>query len=107
MSKIKIHIVLKRLFEKNHTTLSKVAKVTGIPKSTISTFMLPTARPTNVEQVQTLSKHFGISMSELLFDEPESAKSLLDSLKTEMAVEGLFKLKLERVILPGDEGGNK
>ena len=107
MPQIKINLVFRRLLEDRKTTVTKVSRATGISKSTLSTFLLPTARPTNVEQIKMLADHLGVGMSELLFDKPESMKSFLDSLKTEMAVEGLFKLRLERVIIHGSEGEEK
>lgn len=99
MSNLRIHVVLKRLLEERKVTSTQLSKVVGIPKSTISTWLLPTAKPTDVEQIQKVAKFFKISMSQLLFDEVESGNGL-QAVQTELVLDGYYRLRLEKIITP-------
>lgn len=59
---------LKLLIGKHQLNATKLCKATGIPKSTISDWLLGNS-PKNIKQVKILADHFNITIDELVFGE--------------------------------------
>ena len=99
MSELKVHSVFRRLLKERSLTLGAVAKATGVPKSTLSTWLVAGSKPSDPTQIRAVSNFFGLGMTQFLFDEPEQELSL-EALKTEMVLDGLYRIRLERVVAP-------
>ena len=103
---VKIHITLKRLMKERGVTVTQLAKRAGVPHSTLSTWLLPSARPQDPVQIAAVARELGVGMHTLLFDEPENGLTL-ESLVTQSVLDGLYRLRLERVVLPQSEKEKK
>lgn len=96
---VKIHITLKRLMKERGLTVTQLAKRAGVPHSTLSTWLLPSARPQDPVQIAAVARELGVGMHTLLFDELEESLSL-ESLVTQSVLDGLYRVRLEKVIMP-------
>jgi transcriptional regulator with XRE-family HTH domain len=100
---LKIHIVLKRLLkERGNLSISELSRRTGVPHSTISTWLLPKAKPKDPSQIAAVAKELGTTMHYLLFEELENEVTL-ETLPTTPVLEGLYRVILQKVILPHSE----
>ena len=100
MSKtIKIHLVLRRLLQERGLTTSQLSKQVGLPNSTIATWLQADCKPTDVSKIAVVAEYFGIGMHRLLFDQEETATPLT-GIQTEIVLDGFYRLRLEKVLLP-------
>jgi len=99
---IQIHVVLRRLLDQRGTTTTQVAKATKVPNSTLSTWLLPKAKPKDPQHLAAVADHFGTTIDFLLFGEVPAVN--VESLPLEHVLDGLYRLRLERVVLPKKNG---
>ena len=99
MSALKIHAVLRRVLKERGMTTTQLARTAGVPQSTLATWLVSGAKPKDPEQVAKVSRVLGISLHQLLFDEPEQAHPLT-GIETEIVLDGFYRLRLERVVSP-------
>lgn len=104
MKEIKIQFVLKRLMKERRITASQLSKATGVPNSTISTWLLPDANPKDTVQLAQVAEYFHVSLEYLLFDHGQ--KGPYDVFPLEPLMDGYYRLRLERVIFPRGSGGD-
>ncbi|MGK5083264.1 helix-turn-helix transcriptional regulator [Bdellovibrionota bacterium FG-1] len=99
MSQCKISIVLPRLLRERGFTQSQLSKNSGIPLSTLSTWLLPKSKPRDPEAVFKVANALGVTLEELLFDQrPVEREVTLEALPLEKLLDGLYRIRLERVI---------
>lgn len=85
---------LKSLLKIHNLSLSELAKVTGVPRSTMAQWGSGSAP--NVYQLEKVASHFGISIEELCFN--RKPKSSLDELFTEALVHsGHYKISITKL----------
>jgi transcriptional regulator with XRE-family HTH domain len=96
MGNLKLHIILKRLIDEKGITLRQLAKETGVPQATLSSYLAKggSGKP---EHIHSLAKFFDCSMELLLFGEDRRGPTL-DEVLTEGVFEGWLKVKIERAI---------
>ena len=85
---------LESLIEEHGINTSKLAKLTGIPNSTISDW-LGGSNPKNITQVKKVANYFNISVDYLCFGEPQRAENI-NEYKDEINA-GVFEVVLRRV----------
>lgn len=95
---IQIHAVLRRLLDQRGLTTTQVAKATKVPNSTLSTWLLPKAKPKDPNHLAAVADFFGTTIDFLLFGEVPPVS--IESLPLEHVLDGLYRLRLERVVLP-------
>lgn len=102
---IKIHIVLRRLMEQKGVTTTEIAHATKVPNSTLSTWLLPKAKPKDPQHLAAVAEYFSTSIDYLLFGSVPEVD--VESLPLEHVLDGLYRLRLERVVIPKkkDKGG--
>lgn len=71
MYEIKIGQVMKRLLLAQRKSLKEVSRDTGIPYSTLHTW-LENRQPKDILKTQALADYLGISLHQLLFDQLDS-----------------------------------
>lgn len=99
MHEIKIGLVLKRLLKAQNRTLKKVSQETGIPYSTLHTWS-ENRHPRDILKAQQLAHYFGISLNELLFDQPEPRKEELsgqNQTKANDFFKGVFEITIRKI----------
>ncbi len=66
---MEIHLArnLKRLLQENQMTASALAREAGIPTTTLSNWIAGQS-PKNIQQVYQVSKYFGLTIEQLIFD---------------------------------------
>ncbi|MGK5088995.1 helix-turn-helix transcriptional regulator [Bdellovibrionota bacterium FG-2] len=101
---LKIHVVLKRLLLERKITVTQLAKLASVPHSTLSTWMIPGSKPKDPEQVARVAKALSVTMHQLYFDEPE-IESALEGLPTELFIDGIYRLRLDRILVPKRKKG--
>lgn len=104
MKEIKIHLVLRRLLAKNGITTSALSKATGVPNSTLSTWLLPSARPKDLRHLKAVADYFQVCIEDLLFD--EFPPVVLNALRSEAILDGYYRLRLEKVLPPSGDKNN-
>ncbi len=98
MKEIKIHQVLRALIKDRNVTTTQVSKATGVPNSTLSTWLLPGAKPRDPRHIAAVAEYFQVSIEYLLFEAIQPPA--LNVLPMEQILDGYYRLRLERVILP-------
>lgn len=98
--KIKIKSVLRRILEERKLSIKELAKQCGVSASTISTWLTTNGSPKSPEHVASVARCLGIPMHTLLFDMPEPTEASIEQAQTDVVLEGYYKLRLEKVILP-------
>ena len=96
---IVISDVLPRLLKERKLTAKKLSQATSVSQSTLSTWTLPKAKPRNIEDVATVADFLGVSLNYLLFGEADEPQDL-QNLDGEIVLSGIYRLKLERLIIP-------
>ena len=92
---IKIDKVLRRLISDARITTTLVSRKTGVPNSTLSTWLIPGAKPRDPLHVAAVASFFQVSLEYLLFDSsPPSMRALLLG---ETILDGKFRLRIERM----------
>src|SRR5258708_6680923 len=99
MNEIKIGQVLKRLLRDQRKTLKEISRETDIPYSTLHTWQ-ENRQPKDILKAQRLAEHLGLTLHELLFDQPdlreeqskEIPKQILDEL-----FKGTFEIVVRRI----------
>jgi transcriptional regulator with XRE-family HTH domain len=103
MKEIRVHLSLRRLLQLRGTTVSRLSRSSGVPHSTLSTWLLPDARPSDPVQIAAVARALGTSMHHLVFDELEEEADL-EALPSEVALEGVYRIRLERIGPPKRRG---
>lgn len=96
MEELQLAKILGRLIEKRKMSLRDLAKETGVPQATLSSY-LSGGRSGKPEHVLALSRFFGCSMEFLLFGHDER-KPTLEEVLTEPVFEGWLKVKIEKAV---------
>ncbi len=96
MSELKLRLTLKKFIEERKISLRDLAKRTGVPQPTLSSYLAGagTGKP---EHIRALAKFFGVSMEVLLFGVDDRPPTLEDVL-TEEVFQGWLRVKIERAI---------
>lgn len=97
MNKVLLPTVLKDLMEKRNLSTRTLAKQTGLPLSTLSTYLSGKKASYAPEHLRVLADFFDVSIDFLLFRRGKSSANL-DVLKTESLFSGWVKIKVERAI---------
>lgn len=105
MKKAKLNEILKKLIDDKGVKLAQVAKATGIPASTVASYLHGKKAAYNPDHILALSDYFNVTTDFLLSGQNSKLNSL-NSLKTSEVFSGWLKVKIERAI-PDDEGGSK
>lgn len=95
-AQIRIHEVLPRLLKERGLTAKKLSQLSGVPASTLSTWLLPNSRPRNLDHLLKVSEVLGVSLDLLLLNESRGTKDL-SSKQGEVVLSGVFKLHLEKI----------
>ena len=106
MSKVKIHEILKRLTDERGLNMKDLSKAVGIPHSTLATYFAGKKATYQAEHLIALSEFFQVSTDFLLIGKASTTKSL-NGLKTAQLFSGWVKVKIERAIPDGNEGGSQ
>jgi transcriptional regulator with XRE-family HTH domain len=99
MYQIKFGQVLKRLLKSQRRTLKEVSRDTGIPYSTLHTW-LENRQPKDILKAQQLADYFGISLHQLLFDQPDARDESFSGQipnKNSDFFKGIFEVTVRRV----------
>lgn len=104
MAKMKLSIVLRRVLKAKSMSALELSRSSGVPNSTIATWLAGSA-PKRPEQLASAAKCLGIGLHELLFDEPEPNAAPISEEKGEVILDGLYRLKLERISIKKGNGG--
>ena len=97
---IKISEVLPRLLKELNMSAKQLSKAAHISPSTISTWCLPKSKPKNIQDVAAAADVLGVSLNMLLFGEADTATDL-NNLAGETLLNGIYRIKLERINLNG------
>lgn len=100
MYEIKIGPVLKRQLKTQHLSLKEVSLKTGIPYSTLHTW-LENRHPKDIIKVQKLADYLGLTLQQLVFDSPHFEHELkTDELTSQVIGKNghVFKGLLEIII---------
>jgi transcriptional regulator with XRE-family HTH domain len=99
MYEIKIGSVLRRLLKLQSKTVKKVSQETGIPYSTLHTW-LENRQPKDILKAQRLADYFGISLNQLLFDQEEIRNEELSGQtqsKSNDFFKGIFEITIKKI----------
>ncbi|MBX7232045.1 MAG: helix-turn-helix transcriptional regulator [Bdellovibrionales bacterium] len=88
---------LKQLMDQQQINSANLSKATGIPKSTISSYLSGEKASYAPEHLLSLSSFFEVTIDFLLSGQ-ESDFALLNTLKTEGLFEGWLKVRIERAV---------
>lgn len=99
-SELKIKTVLKRLMNEQGETLVSLAKVSGVPKSTISEWL--GNRSPNPVQAVKVANYLGVSLHYLLFGE-DDAQDPIQKIMKEDFFKGTFEISIKKVNIRGKE----
>jgi transcriptional regulator with XRE-family HTH domain len=99
---VKIHKVLKSLMEEQGLTTAKLSKITGIPNSTLASYLSDLKASYNPSHLLMLAEHFQVSLEYLLTSKVSSSANL-KSLPLEKIFSGYLKVNIERVIQIDEE----
>src|SRR5690606_27439060 len=90
---------LKFLLEKHDLTVAELARQTGIPKSTVQSWMA-SSQP-SVYQLDKVATFFEMTIDELVFDRKPAG--IIDQLLKEVEVHNeLYRISIKKVIKKGD-----
>ena len=106
MTKVRVHDILKKLADERGLNMKALSKVVGIPHSTLSTYFASKKATYQAEHLIALAEYFGVTTDFLLTGKHSGTKAL-NALKTENLFSGWVRLKIERAIPDGEEGGPK
>ncbi|MGE0633746.1 MAG: helix-turn-helix domain-containing protein [Pseudobdellovibrionaceae bacterium] len=93
--------VLSKQLKAKGMTISQLSRASGVPNSTLAQWSSGVT-PKNPSQALAVANVLGISLHFFLFGEEEQASDL-EALETELVLEGLYKLSLQRVIIKKKE----
>lgn len=96
---MELKIYLKQLIDSKGISVSRLAKATGVPNTTIANWLAGQA-PKNIEQVKKVADYFGISIDELVFGNKsiEKFKSILREFTEDEIYAGQYEVVLKRII---------
>lgn len=103
MAKMKLNIVLRRLLKEKRMSALQLSRAAAVPNSTIATWLAGSA-PKRPEQLSDVARVLGVGLHALLFDEPEPNAGPIVEDQGEVVLDGLYRLKLEKVILKKGNG---
>lgn len=95
---IRIGHVLAHLLKERGLSAKALSKNTGVSASTLSTWM-SNSKPRNVDDVAAVAEALGVSLDYLLFEDASVQADITD-LKGETILSGIYRIKLEKIILP-------
>lgn len=105
MSKVKISVVLPRLLKERGLNQTQLSKMANVSLSTISTWMLPKSKPRDPDAVYRVAEVLGVTLEELLFDtRPREREVTIEHLPQEKILDGVYRLRLERISLREEKG---
>lgn len=91
---LKIKFVLKELMKLKGETLSSLAEITGVPKSTISEWLAN--RAPNPVQASKVAEALGVSLHQLLFGHEDPQEALQKIMKEDF-FNGTFEINIKRI----------
>jgi transcriptional regulator with XRE-family HTH domain len=100
MKQIRIHQTLQHLLKLHSWSISELGRRSGVPLSTLSTWLLPEARPSDPQQIEKVASALGTSMHYLLFGEPEN-KNLEEFFPGQVVLDGFFRVRIEKILKDG------
>lgn len=92
--KIIIYEILPKLLKKKRLSIREVARQTGLPQATLNSWTKENARPSDLQGLKQISQLLGVSLDYLIYGE---AITDLESMPTDVLLNGLFRIKLEKV----------
>jgi transcriptional regulator with XRE-family HTH domain len=94
---VAIHLNLKQLMESTRVSLKEVSSKTGIPQSTLSTYVSGKKASYDPTHLMKLSEHFGVSVDHLFFNVNQHNGKQNPIIEHEDEINaGLFKVVLRR-----------
>ncbi|MBX9768025.1 MAG: helix-turn-helix domain-containing protein [Bdellovibrionales bacterium] len=106
MKKAKLNETLKRLIEDKDLTLKEVSKGTGVPASTIGSYLHGKKAAYNPDHLLALAAFFNVSTDFLLLGNSANPTSL-NEIPTEEFFSGWLRVRIERAIPDKKGGGSK
>ena len=98
---------LRRTMDRKKLTIRELSTKTGVSRSTLSDWLSGTA-PRNLEEVRTVARVIGVSFEFLIFgDEDKPLPIDLDTFPAETLFHGYCRIKIERVLPPLKQSGEK
>jgi transcriptional regulator with XRE-family HTH domain len=97
--KIIISSVLPDLLKRQGLTAKKLAQLSGVPPSTVATWLIRGSRPRNIEDVASAADVLEVSLQHLLFGEADQPMDL-EAVPAETVLKGIYRLHLERLAVP-------
>lgn len=90
---------LKKLLQLRGLNVSRLAKATGVPGTTISNWMAGQA-PKNIDQVKAVADHLEVSIEELVYGSQPYAKkkSVLEEFAENEIYAGKYEVILRRIV---------
>lgn len=99
MYEIKIGQVMKRLLLAQRKTLKEVSRETGVPYSTLHTW-LENRQPKDILKTQALADYFGITLHQLLFDQLDAHDGKLGEQIPHQGndqIQGVFEITVRKI----------
>lgn len=91
---------LKALLKANNLTVTELAKLTGVPKTNINSWL--TGSSPNISQVDKVAQHFNLTVDELVFGRKQ--KSSVEELFTEALIHtGHYKISITKLVKKDEE----
>jgi transcriptional regulator with XRE-family HTH domain len=97
---LKISEVLPRLLEKRGLSLRELSRQTGIPQRTVAEWAKPGSKPSDVTAIKKCADLLQVSTDFLLWGEDSNPVNF-ESLPTDVILEGLYRIKLEKIKIGG------
>ena len=102
---LQIHKILPELLKTRGLSVSKAAKLAAIPPSTVAAWTSGTT-PKDPIATASLADVLGVSINYLLFGESDPAESKLqEQPKSAILLDGVYRIKLERLDDPTKKNG--
>lgn len=89
---------LKNLMQSSGMNVKGLSRESGIPQSTISSYIGAVKASYDPSHLHSLSELFGVSIEFLLFGKERENHKALNALLTEKVFSGYLKVNIERVI---------
>lgn len=96
---MKLNKNLNELLKIKGVSLTRLAKSTGVPITTISNW-LSGQSPKNIEQLKKVADHFNVSIEELAFGKspPTREKNVLEDFTENEIYAGKYEVVLRRIV---------
>ncbi len=86
---------LKKLIADKNINAIKLSKATGVPKSTLSDWLLGNS-PKNITQVKAVAEYFNVSIDELVFSDSKKKSMTTEKSDSELLMFGNFDVYLKK-----------